>query len=136
MKFGDAEFEIEGCTSKELEEKISSLCDIFKQVIEKNQKPSKSKEKPQDIKRIGGQGKGTTSYMTNIRRIIQNEPDWFVDKAIGDVASKLTTEYSVPGAKEIQVSVALTRLFKKGILSRKDDKGKYLYSIAANKTSK
>ena len=124
MKIGEAEFEIEGCASKELEEKISDLCDIFKEVIEKNPKPSKSKEKSQEPKRIG-QNKNTPSYKKNIQRIIENEPEWFIEKDIGDVASKLKTEYGVPGAKEIQVSNTLIKFFKKGILARKEEKGKW-----------
>jgi predicted transcriptional regulator len=75
------------------------------------------------------------SYKKNIQRIIQTEPNWFVDKDVSEVANKLTTQYGIPGAKESQVSVTLTRLFKQGVLSRKEEKGKFLYSIANSKTS-
>jgi hypothetical protein len=60
VKFGDAEFEIEGCISKEIEGKISDLCELFKQAIYNNPKPPKAKEKKsQETKRTGSSKNGS-----------------------------------------------------------------------------
>lgn len=131
MKCGDTEFEIEGVGSKELEKKIDYLYEAFKQAIEKNRK-TQNKEGKKIAKR-GGAGRKPPFYKANIQRIIDEEPGWLVEKDIGEVASKLRTEYGVPGANETQVSNALIGFFKRGSLTRKEEKGKYLYSVTTLK---
>jgi hypothetical protein len=132
MKCGDTEFEIEGATSKNLEKKIDYLYDVFKQAIEKNRKSIQIKGEKK-ITRRGGAGRKPPFYKANIQRIIDEEPEWLVEKDTGEVAVKLRTEYGVPGANETQVGNALIGFFRKGSLTRREEKGKYLYSVATLK---
>lgn len=132
MKFGDAEFEIEGVANKRLEDKIDYLYKVFKETIEKTPKSSRTKEHKKSAKH-GGAGRKPPFYKNNIQRIIDEEPEWLVEKDAGAVADKLRTQYGVPGANETQVGNALRGFFKRGLLKRKEDKGKYHYSVASLK---
>jgi hypothetical protein len=134
LRWGEKEFEIEGVADKELKEKIDYLYETFKLAIEKEPRQPKEKEVAKKDKRIGG--RKAPFYKNNIRRIIDEEPEWFVEKDVEAVAEKLKTAYGVPGAKEIPVSTALLRLFKEGLLTRKEEKGKYLYSVTTLKKAK
>ncbi|HVP26961.1 MAG TPA: hypothetical protein VMT26_04780 [Candidatus Bathyarchaeia archaeon] len=139
MKWGDAEFEIEGGVDKELKEKINELYEIFKQAIadqpESTQKKHANIGKDKKSIRHGG-GRKPPFYRGNIQRIIEKEPEWFVDRSVEEVASKLKTEYGVPGANEKPVGTALTRLFQKNLLTRKEADGKYLYSVTSLEETK
>lgn len=64
-----------------------------------------------------------------IQEIMEKEAEWFVKKFPEDVAKRLKTRYGVPGAKDESVTVALMRLFKKGLLTREEIRGKYAYSV-------
>jgi hypothetical protein len=133
MRWGDAEFEIEGVANKELKNKIDYLYETFKLAIQKT--PKTTKEKLSIKRSKQGGGRKTPFYKSNIQRIIDEEPQWFVEKGVTDVVEKLKTQYGVPGAKDTPVGTALTRLFQKGLLTRKEDKGKYFYSVTTLKTA-
>jgi hypothetical protein len=139
MKWGDAEFEIEGVVDKELKEKINELYKIFKQAIveqpESTQKKRAHIGKDKKSIRRGG-GRKPPFYRGNIQRIIEKEPEWFVEKSVEEVTNKLKTEYSVPGANETPVGTALSRLFQKNLLTRKEADGKYLYSVTSLEQAK
>jgi hypothetical protein len=64
-----------------------------------------------------------------IEELIKKEPEWFVEKFPEDVLDKIKTQYGAVGAKVDSVKVVLIRLFKKGILTRKEIQGKYAYSV-------
>ncbi len=134
LRWGEKEFEIEGTADKGLKDKIDYLYEAFKLAIE--EKPKDSKERVTSRKPKKSSGRKAPFYKGNIQRIIDEEPEWFVEKDAGAVAEKLKTEYGVPGAQEIPVSTALQRIFTKGILTRKEENGKYLYSITAIKKMK
>jgi hypothetical protein len=134
LRWGEKEFEIEGIVDKELKEKIDYLYEAFKLAIkEKPEKTEESKEKGASKKPKRAGGRKAPFYKGNIQRIMDEEPEWFVDKDAGAVAEKLKTEYGVPGAQEIPVSTALMRKFKKGLLTRKEENGKYFYSVVSTK---
>jgi hypothetical protein len=130
MKWGNTEFEIEGVADKELKNKINYLYETFKLAIAKAPM-SQNKERKKSLRKGGG--RKPPFYKNNIRRIIDEEPEWFVEKDAKEVADKLKTEYGVPGAKETVVSTTLKRFFKNGLLTRKEAKGKYLYSVTSLK---
>jgi len=112
LRWGEKEIEIEGTIDKELKEKIDYLYEAFKLAIE--EEPVKSKEKDSSKKTKKSGGRKAPFYKGNIQRIMDEEPEWSVEKDAGAVAEKLKTEYGVPGAQEIRVSTALMRKFKKG----------------------
>jgi hypothetical protein len=134
LRWGEKEFEIEGIADKELKEKIDYLYEAFKLAIEEKPEKTKQKDTPKKLKRAGG--RKAPFYKGNIQRIMDKEPEWFVDKDAAAVAEKLKTEYGVPGAQEVPVSTALMRKFKKGLLTRKEENGKYLYSVISTKKTK
>jgi hypothetical protein len=131
MKCGDTEFEIEGVANGDLKKKIDYLYEIFKQTIAGETEPQRKKGHKKDVKRRGG--RKPPFYKSNIQRIINKEPEWFVDKDAKEVTTKLKTEYGVPGANETQVSTALLRFFADGLLTRKEVDKKYLYSVTSLK---
>ena len=124
MKSGHIEFEIEGVASKELEDKIDYVYDVFRKAIKKKRSLRQTKD---DIRKIE-----PTFYNINIQRIIDEEPEWFVEKDIGEVAGKLKFEYGVQRANGIHVNNSLIAFFRSGILTRKEEKGKYYYSLASS----
>lgn len=136
IKWGNAEFEIEGAADPELNKKINDLYDIFKQAISSASIPTEG-EGALPATRAGHRGGGKKpAFIKNaILNIIQKEPSWFVEKSPEDVMEKLKTEYGVPGANVSPVGVALIRLFADGHLTRKESEGKYLYSITALQTT-
>lgn len=136
IKWGDAEFEIEGVADSELNKKVNDLCDIFMQTISSGKMPRAGEGITPTTRgdRRGG-GRKPPFIKSAILNIIQKDPKWFVEKSSEDVTDKLKTEYGVPGANVSPVNVALIRLFTDGTLTRKESGGKYLYSITALRTT-
>jgi hypothetical protein len=133
MKWGNAEFEIEGVADPELNKKINDLYDIFKQAISSADLSITGEGITPATKggRRGG-GKRPAFIKNAILNIMKKEPEWLREKSPEDVTEKLKTEYGVPGANVKPVGTALIRLFADGILTRKESsEGKYLYSISA-----
>jgi hypothetical protein len=64
-----------------------------------------------------------------VLELIKKEPQWAVDKSPENFADKLKTQYGVVGARPETVNVVLIRLFKRGLLTRKEIQGKYVYSV-------
>lgn len=135
MKYGDSEFEIEGTVSEDLNKKIDYMYECFKKIVDgtktppKNDKKASEKQQENKPKNNRHSGKKVSFYRTNIQRIIDEEPEWMAEKNTSEVVTKLKTEYGVPGADDNGVQVNLIRFFKKGLLTRKEVDGKYLYSV-------
>jgi hypothetical protein len=135
MKYGDSEFEIEGTVSEDLSKKIDYMYECFRKIVDGSKVPPRSErkasEKQQESKQKSNRhtGKKVSFYRTNIQRIIDEAPEWMVEKSTSDVVTKLKTEYGVPGADDNGVKVNLIRFFRKGLLTRKEVDGRYLYSV-------
>jgi len=132
IKYGTAEFEIEGVADADLKKKINDLYDIFKQAVSIENIPTPIPEATLTTKggRRGG-GRKPPFIKSAILNIIHKEPHWFIEKSPEQVTEKLKTEYGVPGANVTPVRTALIRLFADGLLTRKELEGKFLYSITA-----
>jgi hypothetical protein len=131
LKYGNAEFEIEGLANSELTKKVDSLYEMFTEAVA-SEKGVTETHTGANLRRRGG-GRRPPFIKSAILNIIEREPEWFVDKCPEDVTDKLKTSYGVPGAKVKPVGTALIRLFADGELTRKEVGAKYLYSITALK---